>query len=279
MGKTPAALTIAGSDSGGGAGVQADLKTFAALGVYGTSALTAVTAQNTLGVRAVFTLPASIVAAQIEAIFEDFNVAAVKIGMLSNVEIVEAVAAAILRFSPRFVALDPVLIASSGDALTEPAAAAAMRSLLFPLLDCLTPNLSEAAALLEASVARDEAAMTVQGLALVGQGPRAVLIKGGHLDGDEAVDVLVTRMGVRRFAAPRIASRNLHGTGCTLSAAIAAYSVLGLTVEAAVAAAKIFVSGAIERGRGARLGSGPGPLLQQPLTAQRVVETSGSGGA
>src|ERR1700691_271992 len=162
-GRSPVALTIAGSDSGGGAGVQADLKTFAALGVYGTSALTAVTAQNTLGVRDVFTLPATIVASQVAAIFEDFNVAAVKIGMLSNREIVEAMAVALLRFLPRFVVFDPVMIASSGDPLIAPAAIATMKSQLFPHLDCLTPNLSEAAAFLGEAPARDEAEMTRQG--------------------------------------------------------------------------------------------------------------------
>ena len=146
-GGTPVALTIAGSDSGAGAGVQADLRTFAALGVYGVSALTAVTAQNTRGVRAVDNLSAAIVAAQVEAIFEDFNVAAVKIGMLSNRRIVEAVAEALVRFSPRFVVLDPVMISSSGDALVEPTAVSAMKTLLLPLVDCLTPNLAEAAAI------------------------------------------------------------------------------------------------------------------------------------
>src|SRR5580704_269005 len=142
--KAPVALTIAGSDSGAGAGIQADIKTFAALGVHGTSALTAVTAQNTLGVRAVFHLPAAIVTAQIDAIFEDFDVAAVKIGMLANLQIVEAVAEALRRHRPRFVVLDPVMIASSGDPLIAPEALSAMTAQLFPLLDCLTPNLSEA---------------------------------------------------------------------------------------------------------------------------------------
>jgi hydroxymethylpyrimidine/phosphomethylpyrimidine kinase len=265
MGKTPVALTIAGSDSGAGAGIQADLKTFAALGVYGVSALTAATAQNTLGVRAVFNFPESIVAAQIEAIFEDFNVAAVKIGMLASREIVEAVAAAISRYSPRFVVLDPVMIASSGDPLIATAAVSAMKSRLFPMLDCLTPNLAEAAALLDEASAGNEAAMAKQGIALLKLGPRAVLMKGGHLQSSEAVDILVTPTGTRRVAGPRIASRNLHGTGCTLSAAIAAQIVLGRRLQEAVTAAKTFVTGAIEAGRDLTLGSGPGPLLQYSL--------------
>jgi hydroxymethylpyrimidine/phosphomethylpyrimidine kinase len=264
--KTPVALTIAGSDSGAGAGIQADLKTFAALGVYGASALTAVTAQNTLGVRAVFNLPETIVVAQIEAIFDDFNVAAVKIGMLATREIVEAVAQAMRRFSPRFVVLDPVMIASSGDPLIAPAAVSAMKSQLFPALDCLTPNLAEAAALLDEALAGDEVAMARQGLALLKLGPRAVLMKGGHLQSSEAVDILVTPTGTRRLAGTRVASRNLHGTGCTLSAAIAAEIALGRGLQEAVAAAKTFVAGAIEAGRGLALGSGPGPLLQHSLT-------------
>ncbi len=258
-------MTIAGSDSGAGAGIQADLKTFAALGVYGVSALTAVTAQNTRGVRAVHDLPATIVAAQIDAIFEDFNVAAVKIGMLSNSEIVEAVADALFRYSGRFVVLDPVMIASSGDALIGPAAVSAMKSRLFPLVDCLTPNLPEAAALLDGEIARDEAGMTTQGLALLSLGPRAVLMKGGHLESADPVDVLVTSARTLRFAGARIASRNLHGTGCTLSAALAAHIVIGWELEEAAARAKTFVARAIEAGRDTTLGSGPGPLLQLPL--------------
>ena len=265
-GRTPVALTIAGSDSGAGAGVQADLKTFAALGVYGVSALTAVTAQNTCGVRAVENLSAAIVTAQIEAIFEDFNIAAVKIGMLPNLEIVEAVADALIAFSPRFVVLDPVMISSSGDALVEPEAVTAMKTRLLPLVDCLTPNLSEAARLLGGGVAADEAGMTEQALAQLKYGPRAVLMKGGHLESADAVDILVTGVGTRRYAAPRVASRNVHGTGCTLSAAIAAHIVMGWRLEEAAAGAKTFVARAIEAGRDAALGGGPGPLMQLPLT-------------
>jgi hydroxymethylpyrimidine/phosphomethylpyrimidine kinase len=272
--KTPVGLTIAGSDSGAGAGIQADLKTFAALGVYGVSALTAVTAQNTRGVRAVHDLPATIFAAQIDAIFEDFNVAVVKIGMLSNSEIVEAVADALFRCSGRFVVLDPVMIASSGDVLVGPAAVSAMKSRLFPLVDCLTPNLPEAAALLDGEIARDEAGMAAQGLALLSLGPRAVLIKGGHLQSADPVDVLVTSAGIRRYKGARIASRNLHGTGCTLSTAVAAHIVMGWELGEAAARAKTFVARAIEAGRYAALSSGPGPLLQAPLA--RIFGKSGA---
>ncbi len=306
--RTPIALTIAGSDSGGGAGVQADLKTFAALGVYGASAITALTAQNTLGVRAIHAVPPAVVRAQIDAVLEDFNVAAIKIGMLANAGIVEAVAESLqvclagegsrvnglgggtpplrrarvsraLRRGPSpptplperegraFIVYDPVLAASSGDALADAGFIEAVRARLLAHVDCLTPNLPEAAALLGAYEARSEAEMVGQGRALLSLGPRTVLMKGGHLAGAEAVDLLITAGAVYRYAAPRIAAPNTHGTGCTLSSAIAAEVVLGLTLPDAVAAAKAFVGAAIERGAEARLGAGPGPLLQTPLVA------------
>jgi hydroxymethylpyrimidine/phosphomethylpyrimidine kinase len=267
--RAPVVLTIAGSDSGAGAGIQADLKTFAALGVYGTTALTAATAQNTLGVRSLFTLPASIVGAQIDAIFDDFNVTAVKIGMLASAEIAETVAKALSRFSPHFVVLDPVMIASSGDPLLAPATIVAMKSRLFSMLDCLTPNLSEAASLLGEALADDEAGMVRQGRALLKLGPRAVLMKGGHLASPEVVDILITETQARFYVGPRIASRNLHGTGCTLSAAISAYVVRGCALEEAIGAAKTFVEKAIAAGRDVALGSGPGPLMHLPLKALR----------
>jgi hydroxymethylpyrimidine/phosphomethylpyrimidine kinase len=264
--KTAVALTIAGSDSGAGAGIQADLKTFAALGVYGTSVITAVTAQNTLGVRAVFNLPPESVAAQIDAVFDDFNVAAVKIGMLGDLQIVEAVAEALLRHRPRFIVLDPVMIASSGESLIAPEALAAMKARLFPIVDCLTPNLAEASALLGKAVANDEAEMIAQGRAILALGPRTALVKGGHLESIEAVDLLVMEGRVRRYAGPRALTRNLHGTGCTLSAALAAQIVMGRELGEAVGAAKAFVFHAIEAGRDLTLGSGPGPLIQRPLS-------------
>ncbi len=302
------ALTIAGSDSGGGAGIQADLKTFAALGVHGASVVTALTAQNTRGVRAIHYPPPAIVAAQIEAVLEDFVVSAIKIGMLGSPEIVGAVAEALDSPSPRgegegdrlascsgpssgppghpvpegegrgrasrhrlpegsaaLIIYDPVMLASSGEALSGAGFVEAVRLELLALVDCLTPNLAEAAALLGEKVAGSEADMVRQGAALLKLGPRAVLMKGGHLDGGEAVDFLATAEGVRRYAAPRIASRNLHGTGCTLSSAIAAQVVLGMALPEAVAAAKAFVGEAIERGREVKLGTGEGPLIQAKL--------------
>ncbi len=313
--RSPIALAVAGSDSGGGAGVQADLKTFAALGVYAATAITAVTAQNTLGVGAIHVCPVTIVVAQIETVLADFDVAAIKIGMLGSAEVVEAVAGCLrsppsppagegLRVRGRrggavletrasrrdpssgqaspghlppqggkerrpFVIYDPVLAASSGDALAGAGFVEAVKARLLPLVDCLTPNLAEAAALIGAPLARDEAEMARQGAALMRLGPRAVLMKGGHLAGAEAVDLLVTADAVRRFAAPRVASPNLHGTGCTLSSAIAAQIALGASLPEAVAAAKDFVGSAIERGRDATLGAGAGPLLQLPLREAR----------
>jgi len=267
------ALTIAGSDSGGGAGIQADLKTFAALGVHGASAVTALTAQNTRGVRSIHVAPPAIVRAQIEAVLEDFDVRAIKIGMLASSEVVEAVAESLARSLPpqggkglaTFVVYDPVMVASSGDLLAGAGLVAAVRATLLPLIDCLTPNLAEAATLIGAPLAANEDEMTAQGRALLALGPRAVLMKGGHLAGDEAVDLLVTAEGVRRFAAPRLASQNLHGTGCTLSSAIVAHIVLGADLAEAVAAAKDFVSASIERGRAVKLGEGRGPLIQIPI--------------
>jgi hydroxymethylpyrimidine/phosphomethylpyrimidine kinase len=277
--RTPIALTIAGSDSGGGAGIQADLKTFAALGVYGASAITALTAQNTLGVTAIHFAPPEIVAAQIDAVLSDFDVAAVKIGMLGNRGIVEAVARALLlrrqKAKAPFVVYDPVMIASSGDALSGAGFVDAVKALLLPLVDCLTPNLAEAAALFGEPPALGEVDMARQGAALLGLGPRAVLMKGGHLDGAEAVDLLVTATGTHRFAAPRVASPNLHGTGCTLSSAIAAGIVLGLALPEAVARAKSFVSEAIERGQYLKLGAGAGPLAQ--LRHSRIVPVGDPG--
>jgi hydroxymethylpyrimidine/phosphomethylpyrimidine kinase len=277
--RLPIALTIAGSDSGGGAGIQADLKTFAAFGVYGASVVTALTAQNTRGVRTVHYPPPGIVGAQIDAVLEDFAVAAIKIGMLGSAEIAGVVAerlSAQLAHERRlladsasaFIVYDPVMIASSGDALSGAGFVEAVRHTLLPLVDCLTPNLAEAAGLLSEPAARSEADMARQGKALLKLGPRAVLMKGGHLDGDEAIDLLLTDNAVHHFAAPKLASKNLHGTGCTLSSAIAANIVLGASLPEAVAAAKAFVRQAIERGQDVTLGRGAGPVIQMELRSK-----------
>jgi hydroxymethylpyrimidine/phosphomethylpyrimidine kinase len=274
--RLPIALTIAGSDSGGGAGIQADLKTFAAFGVYAASVVTALTAQNTRGVRAIHTAPPGIVGAQIDAVLEDFAVAGIKIGMLGSAMIANVVAERLSAERTRqrrlmadgagaFIVYDPVMTASSGDPLSGASFVETVRARLLPLVDCLTPNLAEAAALLGETIARSEADMARQGAALLKLGPRAVLVKGGHLEGGEAIDLLVTEDAVHRFAAPKLASKNLHGTGCTLSSAIAANIVLGASLPEAVAAAKAFVRQSIERGRDVTLGAGAGPLIQTEL--------------
>ena len=254
-----AVLTVAGSDSGGGAGVQADLKTFAALGVYGTSAITAITVQNTLGVRRVEPLAPDLVAAQIDAVFEDFEIAAVKIGMLATPEIARAVGSALVGLRAVY---DPVMVASSGDALMAAGFVEASWRLACEV-DLATPNLAEAARWLGGEPAQSEAEMVAQGRELLARGLKAVLMKGGHLPG-RAVDMLVTPQGVRRFAAPRLASGNLHGTGCVLSSALAAFLAIGLDFPEAVERAKNFVRRAIENGRDLKLGKGPGPVMPAP---------------
>ncbi len=255
----PVALTIAGSDSGAGAGVQADLKTFAALGVYGTTVITALTAQNTKGVFGIHEVPADFIAAQIDAVFSDFDVAAVKIGMLGSGIAIAAVAAGLDRYSAGHVVLDPVLASSSGEKLLRTDSIDALRRLI-ATVDVLTPNLHEAALLLDTSVAADENEMRRQAQALLALGPRAVLIKGGHGGGPESVDLLVDADGSTRFAAPRSETNNTHGTGCTLSSAIAAGLAKGQTLAEAVRDAKAYITAAIAAADRLGVGSGHGPV-------------------
>jgi hydroxymethylpyrimidine/phosphomethylpyrimidine kinase len=257
---TPAAVTIAGSDSSGGAGIQADLKTFSALGVYGASVITALTAQNTKGVAAIHDVPAAFIAAQIDAVFSDLKIAAVKIGMLSNVPAIEAVAAGLERHRARNIVLDPVMIASSGDRLLRPDAIDALRNRLIPMALVITPNLPEAAALIERPVAEDEMAMRGQAERLLLAGAQAVLIKGGHGKGPDSVDLLVDSHTVTRLRAPRFPTRNTHGTGCTLSSAIAAGLAKGLALVEAVRGAKDYVTHAIAAADQLSIGSGHGPV-------------------
>jgi hydroxymethylpyrimidine/phosphomethylpyrimidine kinase len=256
---TAIAVTIAGSDSGAGAGIQADLKTFAALGVYGASVITALTAQNTKSVAAIHDVPADFVAAQMDAIFSDFDVGAVKIGMLNNAAVTAAVAAGLKHHRARNVVLDPVMAASSGEDLLRAGATQALQS-LFPLARLITPNLPEAATLLGVAPARDENEMRIQGEKLLALGAGAVLIKGGHAGGPESVDLLVEDAACARFAAQRIDTRNTHGTGCTLSAAIAAGLAKGQSLGDAVRHAKTYVSAAIAAADTLGVGSGRGPL-------------------
>lgn len=254
------AVTIAGSDSGGGAGIQADLKTFSALGVYGASVVTALTAQNTLGVQGVHPVPPAFIGSQIDSVFSDLAVDAVKIGMLASSDVIGAVADGLSRHRPVPIVLDPVMVAQSGDPLIADEAVATLLAVLVPAASLITPNLPEAARLLQAPIATDEAMMRRQGEALLAAGARAVLMKGGHGEGPESVDLLVTAHGVQRFSAPRIATRNTHGTGCTLSSAITAHLARGVALHDAVAASKIWLTAAIRAADRLSIGRGAGPV-------------------
>lgn len=257
----PIALTIAGSDSGGGAGIQADLKSFASCGVYGASVITALTAQNTKGVTGIHDVPADFVTAQIDAVFVDLDVAAVKIGMVSRQDIITAIVDGLKRWKARHVVVDPVMIATSGDRLLSSDAINRVRSVLIPIASIITPNLPEAAALLDAPIARTDAEIDAQGERLLALGAPSVLIKGGHGEGPESVDHLY-RAGVPvlRLAAPRIATANTHGTGCSLSSAIAAGLAKKQPLEQAVREAKAYVSAAIAAADRLKVGHGHGPI-------------------
>ena len=265
-------LTIAGSDSGGGAGIQADLKTFAALGCYGMTAITALTAQNTVGVQGIHAVPPAFLRSQLQSVIEDIGVDAVKIGMLHEPGVVEVVAWAIQHYQLQRVVLDPVMVATSGDRLIADATVRVLVDHLFPLATVITPNLDEASLLLGRPIA---AVSDLSGAAqaLLSQGARAVLLKGGHLPGDQVVDVLARPGHVDMvLASARMASRNTHGTGCTLSSAIAAHLALGEPLEPAVRAARQYILGAIQAGAGVQVGHGHGPLNHgySPL-ATRVI--------
>jgi hydroxymethylpyrimidine/phosphomethylpyrimidine kinase len=256
----PIALTIAGSDPSGGAGIQADLKTFAARGVYGASVITALTAQNTQGVTGIHDVPPPFITAQIDSVFSDLDVRAVKIGMVARRDAIEAIVAGLDRWSPPAVVADPVMVATSGDRLLAPDAIDALRDRLIPRATVITPNLPEAAALLDDAIATTETAIVDQGRRLLALGCRAVLIKGGHGDGPESVDYLIGSGFTVRLAAPRIATRNTHGTGCSLSSAVAAGLAKGEALEGAVRAAKAYVSAAIAAADRLAVGHGHGPI-------------------
>lgn len=256
----PRVLSIAGSDSGGGAGIQADLKTVAALGCYGMTAITALTAQNTTGVRAIHGVPPDMLRDQIDAVMEDIGVDAVKIGMLHSPELVHTVADAMDRHAMTQVVLDPVMVSTSGAVLIASAAIEQLVSELFHRTVLVTPNLDEAA-LLVGQPLTCEADMHQAALQLLAMGASAVLVKGGHLMGDVVSDVLATADGrVVWMRAPRVASSNTHGTGCTLSSAIAAYLALGYPLTEAVQAAHHYVRDALQAGARVRTGRGSGPL-------------------
>jgi len=253
-------LSIAGSDCGGGAGIQADLKTFAALGCYGMTAITALTAQNTTGVRAIHAVPPAMLRDQIDAVVEDIGVDAVKIGMLHAPEIVQVVADAIDRHALTQVVLDPVMIATSGAVLIENAAVQALVQQLFARALLITPNLDEAGFLVGRRL-HTESDMAQAAQELLARGARAVLLKGGHLAGEQVCDLFVSQSGESFWLrAPRIASPNTHGTGCTLSSAIAAHLALGQDLPTALHSAHAYVRQALQAGAGVRTGAGSGPL-------------------
>ncbi len=256
---TAIAVTIAGSDSGGGAGIQADLKTFSALGVYGASVITAVTAQNTRGVSAVEDISPTVVAAQIDAVFSDLAVGAVKIGMVSRRETIAVIAAGLKRYD-RLAVIDPVMVATSGDHLMQPDAIATLKEELLPLALILTPNLPEAALLTGRGIAETETEIAHQAEILLKLGARSVLMKGGHDKGKEATDVLFGEGDVLNLSRPRIETRNDHGTGCTLSAAIAAGLAKGMPIDDAVVAAKAYLHAALVAADGLTIGQGHGPV-------------------
>ena len=251
-------LTIAGTDPSGGAGISADLKTFSALGAYGTVVITAVVAQNTHGVAAVHQLSGEVVSQQLQTLFADVRIDAVKIGMLGDAEVVRAVASALERHHPPYVVLDPVMVAKSGDRLLAPEAVQALREQLLPRSDLITPNLPEAADLLGEQQARDEDTMHDQLGRLAGL-TRGVLLKGGHLPGTDCVDLLLIDGRRTRLSAPRIATTSTHGTGCTLSAAIAALRPQRPDWDSAVSEAKNYLTGAIAAADQLQVGSGHGP--------------------
>lgn len=258
--RIPIALTIAGSDSSGGAGIQADLKTFGALQVYGASVITALTAQNTRGVTGVFEVPPEFVTAQMDAVFSDLDADGVKIGMVARSETIAAIVAGLKRWRAKNIVVDPVMIATSGDRLLSPAALDALRGALIPMAQIVTPNLPEAAALLDERLATTEKDILRQGAHLLCLGCPAVLIKGGHGDGPQSTDYLFSADGVVHLAAPRIPTANTHGTGCSLSSAIAAGLAKGECLNDAVRHAKDFISAAIAAADRLRVGHGHGPV-------------------
>jgi hydroxymethylpyrimidine/phosphomethylpyrimidine kinase len=253
-------LTIAGSDSGGGAGVQADLKTFSALGTFGCSVFAALTAQNTRAVTAIHDIPPEFISAQIDAVFADIEIAAVKLGMLSRPEAIAAVADGLRRHGARNVVIDPVMVAKTGARLLREEAVSALKAQLLPLATLITPNLPEAGVLLDLEPAKDEAGMIQMAAALRELGPKAVLVKGGHLEGAESIDVLDAGDDAQVLVAPRVATRNTHGTGDTLSSAIAALLARGFALPDAVREAKAYLTGALRASDQLSVGAGYGPV-------------------
>ncbi|MBE9460906.1 bifunctional hydroxymethylpyrimidine kinase/phosphomethylpyrimidine kinase [Dyadobacter subterraneus] len=260
MKRYPTVLTIAGSDSGGGAGIQADLKTIAALGAYGTSAITALTAQNTTRVRAIHPVPGAFLKSQLEAVFEDIMIDSVKIGMINTVETAEIIAEILDRFKPGFVIFDPVMVSTSGSKLIQDETIDVLWKELFPRADLITPNLDEAKILVGREIGNTDD-MVVAAEEMIEKGCQAVLLKGGHLIAPKLFDVFVQKGEKPQiFESEYIESKNVHGTGCTLSSAIATYVALGNSLTESIRLAKIYIAGAIEAGKNITTGKGSGPL-------------------
>lgn len=253
----PKVLSIAGSDPSGGAGIQADLKTFSALGAYGMAAITALTAQNTQGVAGVYELPAEFVAKQIETVFEDIEVNAVKIGMAGSPETIKAIAGVLKKYKPRFVVLDPVMVAQSGDRLISDESIAALKKYLLPLATIVTPNIPEAEVLLGKKIG---AALTEAAIELVGMGAASVLLKGGHMQGPIAIDVYADHHGRSVLESARVKTKNNHGTGCTLASALACFLAQGIDGEQAAIKAKDYITNALRGSDQLEVGNGHGPV-------------------
>ena len=252
-------LSIAGSDPSGGAGIQADLKTFAANGVYGMAAITALTVQNTVGVQGIHLVPAKFVSSQIEAIFSDIAVSSAKVGMVGNAEIAEGVGTTLAKYRNLISVVDPVMVAKGGSPLLDKKAIQAVKDNLIPLATIVTPNLPEAAILLGSSIAKSEKDMVYQGKALLNLGPKSILMKGGHSEGITSNDLLVTENNYVWFKEKRINTKNTHGTGCTLSSSIASFLAKDFSVEESVSKAKKFVTNAIRNSEKLSVGKGHGP--------------------
>ncbi|KLV08062.1 bifunctional hydroxymethylpyrimidine kinase/phosphomethylpyrimidine kinase [Photobacterium ganghwense] len=258
---TPITLTIAGSDSGGGAGIQADIKAISATGGYACSVITALTAQNTKGVTGILGIEPAFVEQQLDAVFSDLHIKAVKIGMLSDTNIIRAVARKLREFQPEFLVIDPVMVATSGDLLLQEDAITTLKTELLPLATVITPNLPEAAALTQLPIPENESDMEAMIGALRTLGAQSVLLKGGHLESDKnSTDLLITDTDVLRFSQPRVATRNTHGTGCTLSAAIASFLAQGYPLAKAVGHAKQYITLAIQHADALTIGEGHGPV-------------------
>jgi hydroxymethylpyrimidine/phosphomethylpyrimidine kinase len=258
---TPIVLTIAGSDSSGGAGIQADIKAISATGGYACSVITAITAQNTQSVNAIFPIPIEYVAKQLDAVFMDLNIVAVKIGMLADIDIIKMIAKKIKMYRPQFVVVDPVMVATSGDLLLPRSATNILKSELFPLADLITPNMPEAAALIGEQLPLNIANMNQVIEQLRALTPNAILLKGGHIVTNErSIDLLITQQTVEQFSSARIDTQNTHGTGCTLSSAIASYLAQGNNLQRATFLAKKYISLAIEHADELSIGHGHGPV-------------------